>query len=496
MKKLLILFLLFAPSLFAQDENPVYVIRGIHYAIDGKTKESALERVCGFKTGIGFAGMDPLEKYIAEKTQDLRNIRALDENASTISYSLGEAEEDGAVPVYLEVSAADSRNLVILPEPKYDSNSGFSLSLKTRMYNFLGTLAPQKFDFVWEKDEKNRNSLGFLIDFEFPFKAFGFNWTFTSYNEFKGYLSGDPHYDINVLGIAMELPVLFTAFTFGFEQGIVVHEENTPKIQAFEGTTEEYHSWYFSSKLYTDWEIPTPLRVGAFGNVTYTPGLYFLAKYKGGSDIGDYRHGPSLGIKQDIGFGKINWIGNYRNGLSVSLYNGNEYNFYHHAWYVNLGFAVEGHLRITNWFGVSGRLMYTKWFNDYYEYAGDVIRGFKDDALNAKGIMSLNMDFPFRVLRFVPSEWTGNRKWRYFDFELHVSLFADFVMAESKDGSYNFKPSDIIPGLGFEVIVFPLTWRSFFLRGSIGWDIREASRIGKLPSGIHREIYVGLGHYY
>ena len=491
-----ILVLLHGSFLYSQTENEdtVYVIRDITYNINGKTKENALERVGEFRTGLRFSDRDSLEEYIKEKNQDILNLRTFEADTSAITYSLGDAEEDGTVPVYLEVSVTDSSSFLIVPEPKYDSNNGFTFSLKLRESNFLGTLAPQKIDFVWGNDDKERNHIGYLIDLIIPFRAFGLNWTLDSYNEFRYYLSGEPAYNTNVLGIATELPVSFTTFNFGFEQGVVIHEENTEKAQVYD--SGEYNDWFLFSSLHVDWKIPTPLKVGKFGQITYTPGVYGIAKYQPGGDPGAYRRGPSIGAKQDIGFGRIDWIGNFRNGLKVSLLNDNEYNFSRREWINSIGFLGEGHLRISKFFGISGRLMYTKWFNDYYEYAGDVLRGYKDIELDAKERLSLNLDFPFRLIRFVPSEWTGNRKYRFFDFEQHWSFFSDFIMADSPLAGYSFKPGDIITGMGIEIITFPLAWRSFYIRISAGWNIREWARTGKMPSGIYRELFVGMGHYY
>jgi hypothetical protein len=69
-------------------------------------------------------------------------------------------------------------------------------------------------------------------------------------------------------------------------------------------------------------------------------------------------------------------------------------------------------------------------------------------------------------------------------------------MVDAPDEDYRFTPQDMIAALGLEVITFPLTWRSFYLRISLGWDLREWIKTGKLPSGIHREIFIGLGHFY
>ncbi|MDR0447766.1 MAG: hypothetical protein LBH07_03770 [Treponema sp.] len=536
----IIIIVIYNPCLFSQEESveaetaeveteyvTEFVIRSINYKITGKTKESALERLADFKTGVRFSGWAALEKYLAEKIQDLYNIRALEAEESSVHYSLGEAEEDGVIPVYLEISVTDSTSLIIIPEPKYDSNAGFTLSLKARDYNFLGTLAPVKLDLVWGSDDKDRNSLGFLTEITIPFKAFYHYWIFTSYNEYYYYRTGEPYYNKNVLGLALELPVLDTLFTFGFEQGLVIHEENTDRIASITrqadssepglrirkppsdiNNIDEYHDWYLFSKPYVDWKIPMPLRVGKFGRLVYSPGVYGIVKYQPGGDPGDYRRGPGAGIDQEIGFKKINWIGNYREGLGVSLFNKNEYNFFRQDWINSLGFLAEGHIAVSRFFGISGRLMYTRWFNDFYDLAGDVIRGYKDNELYARERLSLNLDFPVRLIRFVPSEWKENPKYRYFDFEQHWSPFVDLVLADSSNGNnkpdsnqlipnkYQLKKEDLISGAGLEIITFPLKWRSFYLRGSIGFNIQEFHRTKKLPKGIYREIYIGMGHYY
>jgi len=498
----LLCVLLFSSFVFAQEipeipeqtsDKTVYVIRSIEYRITGKTKETALEQAGDFEKGERFTGQEALNEYTAEKLQILYNIRALDGEKSSVIYTLGEAEEDGAVPVYLEVSVTDSSNFIVLPEPKYDSNSGFTLSLKAREYNFLGSLTPFKFDLVWESDDKDRVSIGFLFDFALHFRLLNLNWTFSVFDEFKYYLTDDPVYNKSALGIAAEIPVSFTTLIPGFEQGFVLHEDNTKK-NTFE--TEQYHDWYVYSKLYLDWKIPTPLRTGKFGQVLYTPGVYGTINYQFGGDVGAYRRGLRAGINQEISFGRIDWTENFRQGLAVSLLSNNEYNVYHQNWLHSVGGQAEGHIRVSGFFGISGRLIYTRWIDDFYEYGGDVIRGYKDNELDATQRLSLNLDFPFRLFRFVPSQWFDNRKLRYFDFEQHLSPFVDLVLLDTIDKNYAFNPEDMIPSAGLELIFFSLNWRSFYIRASAGWNLREWARTGTLPSGIHREIYIGLGHYY
>jgi hypothetical protein len=495
------------PSLLsAQTSGPIFVIRNINYVIDGRTKAATLERLGGFETDVRFTGQAELDAYLQKKKQDLYNIRAFDPEKNSITYTLGEREADGIVPVFLEVAVTDSSGFLAFPEPNYDSNYGFSLSLKFRDNNFLGTLSPQKLNFIWGADDRERNYLGYLLDVQLPFHAFGFDWTFTSFNELRYYLSGEPAFNKNMLGIAMELPISFTTATFGLEQGFVLHEENYVKAIEFDPEDGAYNSWYLYTRGYVDWKIPTPLRAGPFGAVVYTPGVYGIVRYQPGGDVGEFRRGPGLGIRQTLSLEKIDWIGNFRHGLRVSVLNDNEYNVHRGEWLNSVGFSGEGHIRVSRLFGISGRILYTKWFNDFYEHSGDVIRGYKDNMLLARERLTLNLDFPFSLIRFMPSEWTGNRKFRYFDFEQHWSLFLDLAMIESPEGSYrfegdsfrsySFKPDDIIAGTGLEIITFPLHWRSYYLRISAGWNLREWIETGSMPSGIFREIYMGLGHFF
>ncbi|MDR1144004.1 MAG: hypothetical protein LBK77_07290 [Spirochaetaceae bacterium] len=471
--------------------DTVYVIRTVTCRITGKTKEWALVRELGFGEE-SFTSTEALDAYIARKTQDLHNLRALDAGAGFIRYTLGEAEPDGTVPVHVEVYAADSLNFIILPEPKYDSNTGFSLSLKAREYNFLGTLSPLKFDLIWERDDKkNLQSVGFLIDTDLPFEAFGFVWNINFDNEYR-YFFGAPWYYKNTTGLSMELPVSSTLFTFGFEQGLVFHEENDTDDDINDG---EYHDWYAYSKLYTDWKIPTPLEAGPLGRVSYIPGVYVNVNYQPGGDVGDYRRGPNGGFNHRLEAGTVDWLGNFRQGFKASVFNNNDWNFFHHDRDNSIGLLAEGHVNLSRRFGISGRFGYTHWFDDSFDLAGDVIRGLEDDALDAGRRLFLNLDFPFRLIRFTPSEWSGKKKLRYFDFEQHWSPFIDLVMVESAEG-YSFHPRDIITSVGLEVITFPLTWRSFYIRISAGWNMREWLKNQKPPSGIYREIFIGLGHFY
>jgi hypothetical protein len=149
---------------------------------------------------------------------------------------------------------------------------------------------------------------------------------------------------------------------------------------------------------------------------------------------------------------------------------------------------------------VSARLQYRQWFNNPSLNAGDTLRGVRNNDIRADYMLSLNVQLPVRVLRFVPSEWFNIRKLRIFDFEMHLSPFLDLAAFKGREkqgdfwSEYHFR--EVLPAAGFELIAFPLSWRSLFLRGSIGWNMVEWVKQNSLPGGRAREIYIGVGHYF
>ncbi|GHU12621.1 hypothetical protein FACS1894161_1240 [Spirochaetia bacterium] len=481
-----------------QPDNNVYVISSIEYRITGRTTKRALARALKLREGERFAGLEDLDRYVAGKIRELHNLRSLEAGVSTIRYTLGESPADSgqqsgsraARPVHLEITAADTWNFIVLPEPKYDSNSGFTLSLKARDYNFLGTLSPLKLDLIWGSDDDGMDMAGVLLEMDFPFRVLNHDWNFAVIQDYRYYFDA-PVYNKTAAALSVNLPFGFTTLRPGFEQGFVLHEKDN-KAKNDGG----YHNWYLYSKPYIDWEIPVPLEIGDFGKIIYTPGIYGNLNYQPGGDVGVYRAGPGAGFTQRLEFGKINWLGNFRQGIKIGTFNENEYDFYHKDWDNSAGISAEGHLKFSGIFGVSARVMYTRWLDNSWDRAGDTVRGYRDDALDAEQRLSVNLDFPFRLIRFVPSVWSGGKSLGIFDFEQHWSPFIDILMVDTPDQGYRFRPEDIITTAGLEIITFPLKWRSIYIRISAGWNLREWIGEGKMPSGIHREIYIGLGHYY
>jgi hypothetical protein len=502
------------------DSQIVYVIRKIDFDVKGRSRPFALISNGEFKEGERIQGKDRLEQYIALKQQLLINQRVLEE--VSIEYTLGTPEADGAVPVDLLVHVEDTTNFIVLPYPKYDSNDGGSLTLKARDYNFLGTMNALRIDLGVRVDTEEKKSVfNFEIDSDTPFKAAGLNWNLNFDHFFKLTLfdgARQPLYYQNITGLSMELPRGSTTFTLGFNQYLVFNEENSDEAKNVYGLGERFDGPYGGSEIYGSWKIPLGIQVGEFGDLNYTPGVSGRVNYI--IENRDEPRKPVASFSHSLGFGRVNWIGNYRKGIEASVSNG--YNYYFSRsdapFAVNLSAGATIHWPFTRLIGLSARIQYRQWWQEsdrlkdtvpYYS-AGDVLRGVVNDHLQANYMLSFNLDLPFRILRFWPSEWFNYAPLHLFDFEMHVSPFMDLALVKSPDYNFStradkktgFSIDDMIMTGGFEIIVFPGYFRSFYLRGSVGYNITNLINEKRTPDlkwGIFpqwNEIYIGIGHHY
>ena len=505
------LFLIYTAEAQTTQEE-IYVIRKIDFNIDGRTRPFALVINGEFTEGERIEGKENLERYIEKKTQLLMNQRILEE--ANVEYSLGMAEEDGAIPVYLLVSVKDTFNFIILPYPQYDSNSGFSLTLKMRDYNFLGTMSPLRVDLGYSFNNGN-HEVNMALDSDIPFQYLGLNWVF-NFDHNIAYTFNEPVYYQNVTGLAINLPWEMTTFTVGFNQYLTVNEKNSEENIDIYGLADRYYGAYASTELFTKWKIPFGIEIGDFGDVSYTPGLSGKINYPYGKM--DEPRSPVTTFSHTLGFGRINWIGNYRKGLVVSL--NNDYSWFFDRTDAPMRITFDGGLSFYWPFhkliGISTRLRYRQWWHwsdragewiPYYN-AGDQIRGILDADLRADYMISFNLDIPFRLIRFWPSEWFNKPKLHFFDFEMHFSPFIDIAMMKGpyagyKDDPYegsSFGLKNILYSGGLELIVYPGFFRSFYIRFSIGYNLNDiknnglSKKWGFFPQW--NEIFIGVDHFY
>ncbi|MDR2509629.1 MAG: hypothetical protein LBC77_03175 [Spirochaetaceae bacterium] len=497
-------------------EEARYTIARIEVSVAGRSRKDAILRAGGFITGEELSGKNALDKYIAEKSRVLMNRRELEEVVIDCQI---DGVEEGAFEVTLFVNVKDTRNFIILPEPKYSSNSGFEPAIKIRDYNFLGAMMPLKIDLGYKLDEfhlddVSKSKYSLVLETDIPVRISRLHGIFSFAAEL-GYVAGERPLFSNRSGVSFDIPVntrvLKKAFlTFGFEQGAFLGEEYYSFEKALHDKIFE-NIVYMYSKPFAGFKLPFGVFIPVFDGWFWNAAVSLKAPYRLSGDCLLWRNGPVIALSDSISYSRVNWRGNFRDGEAASVTLSDEYNIYFDEW--NNRLIAEGilHRRFADFagFSIRGRVAY--WFNSAEHYrdierleAASVLRGLLDRSLTANAMLSINFDIPFRVLRFLPSEWFDAPKLRYFNFELHISPMLDLAVVDgslldsagARRETLSFKMNDLLAAFGVEVLVFPLAWRSIFLRLSAGWNLRELCERGVLPSGADREIYIGLGHHY
>jgi hypothetical protein len=500
---------------------PIYVIRSVEFERSGnpfspwKSRPFVLFYHGEFKYGEEIRGIAGLEEYVRDKAQLLMNQRVLED--VRIGFTVGDMEPDGRYPVSLRVFTKDTWNIIAIPRPQYSSNSGFDLTVKARDYNFLGIMEPLRLDIGYNHDEHGEDIFKMEIDSNIPFTALGYYWRINFDHVFNWTAGNNPSYK-NVTGIAMELPFRRTTFTFGFDESFIWHESNEGKYHEYEIDNDPgdpdndpfgkryFDGLYASSELYTSWKVPTGIDIPGSGELTYLPQIGLQINYSPSAwPLDDVRIGPFLNMGQRLGFDRVDWIGNYRRGFDVSFSNENQFDVHRRLFNNSLKLEAIGHFILTDFLGFSGRFQYRHWFYHYpynfYEGAGDALRGIIDKDIPAKFMFSLNFDLPLRLFRFTPSQWTGRSKLRFFDFECQLAPVLDMAFYQGADNALGFTASG-----GGELVIFPNFMRSLHLRISVGYDLNDMAKAGGFTEGGTRmleylikntnEIFIGVDFHY
>jgi hypothetical protein len=447
-------------------------------------------------------GKANLEKYISDITQIYTNQRVLKDNVE-VSYSTGDQDKDGAFPVTILTKVEDTWNIIALPRPYYKNNV-FDLTIKARDYNFLGTMNPLRIDLGYNFNEDKQHSLLFGVFFNTPFKALGYYWNFTFDNTVQ-YRVDAPVYYQNTTGLSMELPFHSTIITFGFDERIFMNEENSDRAKE-DGYGPYQDGLYMSSKPYISWKIPIGLTVSGFGELIYTPVISSTFNHEFPQwPLDDFRKGPFLNFSHSLGFEKIDWHANYREGLSVFMGNSYQYDFHQMFYSVSLDITGVSHHIVRDFFAVSSRLMYKYWHSSDESWEGEYVsyylRGIADKSITAYQMFSLNMDFPFRLFVFTPSQWFNNRKLSFFDFEMHASPVIDLAVYYQRSFDNDkllYYPGEIAATGGIELVVFPAFMRNLYVRLGFAINLKKfiTERPLRLPNGDDREIYLIMGHFF
>jgi len=283
----------------------------------------------------------------------------------------------------------------------------------------------------------------------------------------------------------------------GFNQYTIINEKNTDSdILKRPELEERFEGGYGASEVFASWKIPLGVKAGPYGELSYTPKLSGRLNYGYGRELDYVRKSPSVTFSHSAGFGEINWLGNYRDGLEASVGNEDGYNFGKEEWSVSLTAQAAYHKRFFSFLGLSSRLMYRHYFNaeGYNSEAADVLRGVLNDKLSADYMLSLNLDLPVRLLRFYPSEWFNAPRLRLFNCEFFFSPFLDAALVKESGSAPHpdtLFEGRLAAGAGAEALLFPAIMRSIYLRVSFGYNLRHTYSVTDWE-----EVFIGIGHFY
>jgi len=481
-------------------DTDIYFINSFLYESKGMTRAYAMNYKLELKVGEEITGSRNLEKFIQDKTQILVNERLFE--IVEIEHTIGEQQEDGRYPVDMNIYVKESWNILAIPIPKYDSNNGFEITIKFRDNNFLGTMNPLRLDLGYRHDTEGKNYFNALLDLDFPFFLFGLNWNVNFDNEYVYRQNLEkPHFYKNTTGISVEIPVRRMVFTLGFTELFIVNEEMPDDQKPFHGNF--FEGLYMSSRPSFSWGIPLGkyyYDIGEFGysiNVSATFN-HEISRWP----LPEFKKGPFLYFSHGIGFGRIDWRGNFRRGLSVNVGNSYSVDFYNHKndinpWGISFSISATGHTMLGKRTGFSSRITYNHYFfNNYNDNAGSLIRGIRDGEVHANYILAINFDLPILIFTMKPSTWSQKEKTirflRVFDLDFHLSPILDIGMYKRVHDQAPFGIENMLIGAGLEAFVFPLRFRSYYFRVSFAVGL-QTRQMDKRTS---YELFFGLGHFY
>ncbi len=474
-----LIFMMVAGTLSAQEGQPAYEITEIEYTIVGRTTQWAVERNAeDLREGETFDSLDELEAFLEDQQQILTNIRPLAKAAVLYEIRPRQGQPD-AVVVY--VNTKDTWNLLALPYFKYDSNSGLLLSIRARDYNFFGSLETFRIDLDYERDTDGDTEYSYDWRFTLPFQWHGYDWSWQLSQEL-GYNEGDVEGGGST-SVGIALPISEQDFNLTYTQRYR-YDSRKDKDE----TEAEFDRHSMQSQLSFGTTYDTGLVLPAFDELRYSPSIFTAVRYWPGDRISYDNRGLDLGFSHGVSAGRVDWIGNFREGAKLSLSNPVTYNTYRTVVSSSINSEVAGYLELDP-FGFSARASGFYNFNDsegepsITDDAAGPIRGVLNDKMEGNVGFFWNSDVTLKV-------WTiGNF------VEGQGSIFFDAAWVTTRDEPWDSE-DDFKWSLGIEAIGFPLFARSLYVRISLGFDMRQVIDAGELLGDSKREIFIGLGHLY
>lgn len=554
MKKFFLFASLILSSVLVNAES--FIISDVNYEISGITRQYALETNVKIDKKKPFESEDELKKYLDDIVIQMLNTRTFD----TVTYTYTAMETPVQPPVAEETQenipededalkaetkepsqnnsndykfvtvtffTDDTKHLIATPYPKYKSGDSLTAMIKVKDTNFLGSMESftANLDFAVELDKDDNPEefkTGFSTDFEIPFKMAKLDSVWNNSIDFS-YTFGDSSPEWNFCtGLNMTLPFDKYSLVFTIQQSFI---RNFDYEGVWKGSGD-YRCYYeYNDDTYfvenASFSIPIVIQeVKNWGRIYYTPfvNTSYYWDFDGISEDNEALLGPAMTFGQTVSTGRVNWVENFRNGLSVSLTQSFGYNFHNYAF--NPGITAE--LKLYKAFERIG------FCSDLYAFAfmngsanfGSRLRGIRADqyydsnnpniailkSTDSQAAFILNFDMPIKLFRIYWEKVPVINKIKFaskLNLEAQISPFIDVALFKNEATGTSFNIKDSFISGGIEGIVYPLKWKGIQVRGSLGIDLTRKMPVlkGKVNQDWREscksyELSIGIGLHY
>ena len=292
-----------------------YKVNSLSYETSGRTKPYALERnISTLPESHIFPNEREFTSYLEKIRLQIMNTRMF----ATVTFVFTTKEENGIALADVVFKTKDSHNVLVLPKPSLDSNSGIEVKFKLKDNNFLGLMNTLNIDFNGRlgnedtPDDWSKVTFGINFSYDYPFSYWITNDVWSNSFTFDWEIGEDkPEFSVKT-GLTIGFPVGQHELDLTFEQGM-------KRDASYIDFGDEL---YFTESA----TLSMPFVLGHIEDTTpvkYTPfvSLSYIWDMDGIDELNtDLIRTPVASIGQTFGFSRINWdkVNNFRNGWYFS----------------------------------------------------------------------------------------------------------------------------------------------------------------------------------
>jgi hypothetical protein len=484
-------------------ESKSYRIDEVTYDIKGMTRKYPLSQAVKISTKQVFPSRESLDAYVEDIRLQLSNQRVL--QTVSIDTEIGDVDEAGITKVHLVVHTVDTWNIIALPYPKFDSNSGFQLKFKLKDYNFFGSMQQLNFDLIYSVDNNSKTDITSDVSFDIPFQFHGYAMEWTNDASISFPEGEIPEFELGT-GLSVNIPVTsFAKFVISADQTLVINDRHD--VTLADGTTEtqlyEDDPAYLKEKLSVGFPI-TLWTSTMTGDLVWRPNTYVQQNFAPDGMHHEDLRGTTYGWGHALSIGRTNWYGNFRHGATLSLSNDYTYNqTTANVIKPSVSGTATAFYSFFDKFGLNSRLYAFDNLNgEVSDNVGDPIRGILNNRIDTDSAIALNLDLPIKVLDVDFDQVSGVAWTKYISFEMQISPFFDMMLTHDPVTGRRYSVNDGWYGSGMEILIFPKKMRSIFGRISVGLDLGDILKNGGYEGNASRdgeatkELFIGIGLAY